>query len=191
MKRLFLTLLIGLFIFSANADKRETRSERRAREAVQDSLDYESAKSAMDMMKFIIKVDKITDPNGRTTSIQQVNSNFISVEDDYTIIQVAIYNDRLGRNGIGGATVDGLINHKEQTTAKNGNTIMKYSVLGNQISTQVQVTLLKDSNKVVVMLMPNDRGGDYTLYGNLYPSDETTVYSVTPNLTGPRPNIRR
>ncbi|MFI3239860.1 MAG: DUF4251 domain-containing protein [Bacteroidales bacterium] len=184
MKQLLLALVIGSFIFSANAEENEQKAERRVLEAVADSVNYESAKSSMDMMKFIVMIDKITAPNGKTTNIQQVSTNFISVEDNYSVIQVAIYNDRLAQNGIGGATVDGSIDHKEQSIAKNGNNILKYSILGSQISAQVQITLLKDSNKVIVMLMPNNKGGDYTLYGELYPSDDTNVYGITPNVSG-------
>ncbi|MFI3239861.1 MAG: DUF4251 domain-containing protein [Bacteroidales bacterium] len=182
MNRLLLAIVICSFILSSIAGNNETRAERREREIILDSLKYNTAQNAMEQMQFVIKVDKVTLPSGKTIFIQLAKMNFITVDDDYTIIQVAVPNIDTKFNEFGGITVDGLVTYQKLAETKKGDFILKYSVLGNYISAQVHITLLNNSNRTIVRVIPNYKGGDVTLYGELLPAYDTTELSITPDL---------
>lgn len=200
MKRFFImvvVLLTSTVCISAYAqyddDKHETREEKKERKAAEkaqeeavDSLKFQAAKKAMKDMQFVIPADRLTFPNGRTINSDE-NTNFISVSGESTVIQIAFPNTGFGGfNGLGGITVDGSITNVKHSETKKGNVILEYGALGSSLSAQIYITLMADSNEVMVTVQPNFSGDELTVYGELVPTAASSVYETMPNVVVPR-----
>ena len=161
MNRLFLfmtILVLGVPVYAQSEKRIDTKEKQEnvnSRElkkqlaAIQDSINYKNAVSALE------------------------KSNFVS--DNRAIVQVAPFNGG-GPNGVGGITVEGSASNVKVQTDKKGNTTLSMNVMGTGISATVNIFLFKGSNYASVVISPNYNSNRITLRGRLVPKEYSTVF---------------
>lgn len=144
--------------------------EKRNRE-IKDSIDHIMAVDAMNRGYYVLMADRIT-MRGRPYMNPEPNTNFVLVQGDEAVIQLASNNGRLGLNGMGGITVEGRISGlRGGEPDKKGKISYDFNVSGPAISAQVQITLYKEDNQAMAIVSPNFWSGNLTVYGRIVPYD--------------------
>ena len=178
---LMLVLLIGTgTIMTLNAQetqlsKKELRAQRRAKEAAEAKLRYETAMNAIKEGKFVLEADKITFKRGQFVYVTSF-TNFIMVNGDRATVQLAFNTMRSGPNGIGGITVDGTISDPKIKTTKRGNLSYSFSIQGVGISAQINLTLNEGDNTAEADVNPNFNSNRTTMSGVIVPLEESNVF---------------
>lgn len=153
----------------------ETKEERKVREKkleeLRDSIAFVEAKMAIDSSYFVITADRIMLDNRINVMAPESSTNFILVQGDKAIVQLALSRAHPGLNGLGGITVDGTIGGRKIKTTKKGDIYYTFNVNGTGISAQVTITVYKNSNQSMVYISPNFHSNTLTVYGPLIPYD--------------------
>ena len=145
--------------------------EKRNRE-IQDSIYHATAAEAMAKGFYVLMADRIM-IKGRAFMNPTPNTNFILIQGDNAIIQLAANNGRTGLNGLGGITVEGKINGlKGGIPDKKGKITYNFGVSGPAISAQVHITLYGEDNQATAIVSPNFWSGNLTVYGRIVPYEE-------------------
>ena len=106
-------------IYPKQEQKSENRSERRKAERKQrqsekfiqaeiDSINYANALQALENLDFVLEADQLVFKRGMSVFVS-TTTNFISVQNDKAVVQIAPFNAGGGPNGVGGITVAGRI----------------------------------------------------------------------------------
>lgn len=138
------------------------------------SIDYAKAVQALENLEFVVEADQLVFKRGQSAFVSS-STNFISMHDDKTVVQVAPFNGG-GPNGVGGVTVEGRASDIKLKTDKRGNTYFTMNVLGNGISAMVTISMAKGSNRASVTVNPNFNSNRITLNGILIPAEESRVF---------------
>ena len=165
MNRLFLfmtILVLGVPVYAQSEKRIDTKEKQEnvnSRElkkqlaAIQDSINYKNAVSALEKSNFVLEADQLLFKRGGTAFVSS-NTNFVSLSDNRAIVQVAPFNGG-GPNGVGGITVEGSASNVKVQTDKKGNTTLSMNVMGTGISATVNIFLFKGSNYASVVISPN------------------------------------
>lgn len=177
MKSVVLSVLILLSVAaSAVGSAPQNRKERKAAEAVQDSINHEVAVKAMKDMDFVLEADRLILTKGENVMVQS-NLNFVSVEGDRAVIQVATLRGP-GANGVGGITVDGTVSDVRFNTNRKGDIYMSMNVLGAVASCRVSISLPKGGSTARVTIDPNYSSDDISMYGRIVPAELSIVHQA-------------
>lgn len=153
----------------------ETKEERKAREkrleALRDSIAFVEAQRALDSSYFVITADRIMLDNRVNIMSPEAGTNFVLVQGDKAIVQLAFNTGFSGLNGLGGITVEGTVGKRKRKVSKKGDISYDFSVNGTSISAQVYITVYKNSNQAMVYINPNFNSNSMTVYGPLIPYD--------------------
>ena len=103
------------------------------------------------------------------------NTNFISLNDDKAVVQVAPRPSG-GPNGVGGITLEGTASYITIRTDKRGNHYFRMSVFGSSIQATVDISLPKDGYRASVTITPNLNSNKITLYGEIVPLEFSRVF---------------
>ncbi len=110
MKNLFLVLLIAILSTGFQSvfaqEKTMTKSEKKLEKQKQEEAQWYQLKQIIDDKQFVFKGNIINTTNGTTTLDPRIN--FVSIQGDKAVVQFASGFGG-GQNGIGGYTVDGLV----------------------------------------------------------------------------------
>lgn len=155
-------------------EKKETKEQKKLREALQDSINYAQALHALETLNFVMEADQLVFKRGRTAFVTS-QTNFVSLSDDKAIVQIAPFNGG-GPNGVGGITLEGRASNIRIKTDKKGNTTFMMSVMGTGLSASIDIRLNKGSNKVSVTVNPNFHSNRVTLNGRLLPSEWSNIH---------------
>ena len=181
MNRLFLfmtILVLGVPVYAQSEKRIDTKEKQEnvnSRElkkqlaAIQDSINYKNAVSALEKSNFVLEADQLLFKRGGTAFVSS-NTNFVSLSDNRAIVQVAPFNGG-GLNGVGGITVEGSASNVKVQTDKKGNTTLSMNVMGTGISATVNIFLFKGSNYASVVISPNYNSNRITLRGRLVPKE--------------------
>ena len=101
-----------------------------------DSVYWDEALDAIKDTTFTLEADKVVFPYGLIAYVNS-NTNFVSVNKDDAVVQVAFNVPFSGPNGIGGVTVQGSVSGYKIQTDKKGTTQVSMSVTGIGISAQI------------------------------------------------------
>ena len=121
-------------IYPKQEQKSENRSERRKAERKQrqsekfiqaeiDSINYANALQALENLDFVLEADQLVFKRGMSVFVS-TTTNFISVQNDKAVVQIAPFNAGGGPNGVGGITVEGLASNIQIKTDKRGNLLL-------------------------------------------------------------------
>lgn len=149
--------------------KAQKKAIEKRKKEISDSLDHARAVEALKNGYYVLMADRIM-IRGRSFLGIDSNKNFLLIQGDEAVIQLAANNGRLGLNGLGGITVEGRVSGlKGGEPDKKGCVSYRFSVSGPAVSAQVQVTLYKDDNQAVAIVSPNFGAGSLTVYGKIEP----------------------
>ena len=185
LMRIFAVMLVATFMAQAlpaqeleqisGIPENETKEERKAREkrleALRDSIAFVEARMALDSSYFVITADRIMLDNRINIMAPEAGTNFVLVQGDKAIVQLAFNNGFSGLNGLGGITVEGSINNRKTKVSKKGDISYDFSVNGTSISAQVYITVYKNTNQAMVYINPYFNSISMTVYGPLIPYD--------------------
>lgn len=155
--------------------REQRREERKAQEERQDSLQFSQAFQAINNKAFTLEANQVVFKYGQTAFVSS-NTNFVSVNGDQAVVQIAFNIPAAGPNGLGGITVQGSVSGYQVTTDKSGNVYVAMNVIGAAISATVNITLYSGSNQASVTVNPNFNSNQLTLNGQLVPSSQSTVF---------------
>lgn len=193
MKRFIIPLLLLCMtgVMNAQQTQKELREikreearkrieERKALEAIQDSVAFEKALAALKAGSFVLEADNILFPNGIMRYVTST-TNYVEVNEGEGIVQTAFNNFTYspGPNGLGGVTVQGSISEPEIRTDKHGNVFYSYSITGIAISATVSITLTGGTNEASAYISPNFNSNNITVNGHIVPYDESVVFQGT------------
>lgn len=158
---------------TAPIPENETKKERKERikkdHEIVDSIYHLKAELAADDGYFVLQATEVRNSYGRYELGLNDNTNFLLMQGDKGIFQVAFNNMSAGANGLGGITLHGNISRKELKYDKKGNTIITYMMIGRRMNASVTITLFKGSDQAIADVFPTLGNGRITLRGRLVP----------------------
>ncbi len=151
----------------------ETKKERKERikkdHEIVDSIFHMKAERAAIDGYFVLQATEVRNSYGHYEMGLNDNTNFLLMQDDKGIFQVAFNNMSAGANGLGGITLHGHISNKRVTHDKKGNTIITYTMVGRRMNASVSITIFNGSDQAVADVFPNLGNGRISLRGRLVP----------------------
>lgn len=159
----------------------ETNKERKERikkdHEIVDSVFHLKALHAIQNGYFVLQARQVRNSYGQYEMGLNDNSNFLLMQGDKGIFQVAFNNMSAGANGLGGVTLHGRISKLDIKGDKKGNAIITYNMIGRRMNAYVTITLFKGSDQAVATIDPTLGRGQITLRGRLVPyrNDEIRI----------------
>lgn len=189
MKRIILMLGLilalgatGAMAQTANTQETVTKEQRRMlkqeRKAIQAQIDSMLAAEAWQAIadtSFTLEADQVAFKDGSIAYVNS-NTNFVSVNHDNAVVQVAFNVPFPTPNGIGGVTLLGKVQNMKVTTDKKRSVNIRMNVVGIGISAQVFINMYAGTNRASVDIIPNFNSRRLTLRGILMPSKKSSVY---------------
>lgn len=158
--------------------KARQKALKKEQQALQDRIDsayWEESLAAIKDTTFTLEADKVVFKYGQIAYVNS-NTNFVSINRDNAVVQVAFNVPFSGPNGIGGITVQGSVSGYKVTTDKKGTTTITMSVMGVGISAQVWITMYKGTHEASVDILPNFNSQRLTLNGVVLPLEKSNIY---------------
>ena len=183
MKKL-IVLTVALLVAGVGmgyTQPQDASSRKRARQqmkAEQDALDrqaFDEARQAIEAREFVLEADQVVFKRGSSAYVSS-NTNFIAVQGNKAVVQVAFDIPVSGPNGLGGVTVSGSASDYKQSVDKKGNIRVSMNVIGTGISAQVYINLPNGSNQASVDISPNFHSNRISLRGELLPLSKANVF---------------
>ncbi len=152
----FILLMLNneVYCFGQNKEdsdlsKSQSRKEKRElkRKAVQltDSLNFASAKAAIDNKKWSLEVKTLYDKNGMPVQIDNPRDN-VSMRGENTSIHLSLKYDAIDKKGISAISARGTVVDYTKKIDKKGAVTIRYLVLDKGRNVEVVITLLGDGN---------------------------------------------
>lgn len=176
MRTTILLAVLALMLGSCKSqqDPAQKAAEKAAKEA-QGQMQFDKAMQAVNNKAFVLEADRVTFKNGQFVYVN-ANTNFISMHDGKSTVQLAFNSPYAGPNGIGGITVTGTVSNFKTETDKKGNVTISMAVMGVGISANVSIQLINGSNVCSATVYPNFSGNIITFSGNLYSEADSNVF---------------
>ncbi len=157
------------------AERDAQRKEQKAKEAAEDRAWYEAAVQAIKERSFVLEADRVEFKRGRFAYVTP-NTNFVSLDGNKAVVQLAFNTGYSGPNGIGGITVDGNVSGLDVKTDKKGNVNIKMMIQGTAISASVSIRMSAGSNKATATVSPNFNSNRVSFSGTIYPTSQSNVF---------------
>ena len=143
--------------------------EKRLKERV-DSLGHAKAGAALERGYWVILADRVSvGYTGYTASGLNGNSNFIFQQAGEGMVQTAFNQASPGLNGMGGMTLQGNVSGVKMRVDKKGNIRYTYSMTGEDISAQIDITVYAGTDYAQAIVEPTFSGPRLTINGRLLP----------------------
>lgn len=161
----------------ANETKKERKERIKKDHQIVDSIFNLKAVRAVQDGYFVLQATEVRGSGGAYSLGLNNNSNFLLVQGDKGIFQVAFNTPNPGANGLGGVTLHGRINKKDIRQDKDGNTIVGFSMIGSKMNASVTITIYKESDQAIADIYPTMGYGRFSLRGRLVPytNDKITI----------------
>ncbi|MBR5029828.1 MAG: DUF4251 domain-containing protein [Muribaculaceae bacterium] len=151
----------------------ETKKERKERikkdHEIVDSIYHLKALYAIEDGYFVLQATQISNSYGNWALGLNDNSNFLLMQGDKGIFQVAYNTMSAGANGLGGVTLHGRISNMDIKEDKKGNAIISYNMIGRRMNAYVTITLFKGGDTAIATIDPTLGRGRITMRGRLVP----------------------
>lgn len=143
--------------------------------AVVDSISGVQALAAMNMAAFVLEADNVTFRRGYRKMVNN-NTNFISLNGNRAVIQVAPSDFHSGPNGLGGVTVQGAVSGVELISDKDDdNVVFRMNVSGIGVSAHVMIRMNVKSNRATATITPNFNSNIITMDGYIVPLETSSM----------------
>jgi hypothetical protein len=151
MKRVFIVMLaamVALPVFTQELSKQEQKKlqkELKKEQKAEEQAQTARVVSAMaEYGKFVLEANMLKDKRGNSINVSS-NLNFVAVDSLTGVIQVGS-NSYIGRNGVGGVTVEGQVSdYKYIKNEKNGTYTISYYLRTPVGSYDVRISAYPDS----------------------------------------------
>ncbi|WP_297929775.1 DUF4251 domain-containing protein [uncultured Coprobacter sp.] len=173
--------LIGIGMVSQLHSSEKISQKKISKHNVPDSTDMKYHAQALAALKdssFVFNTHQIIFNNGISTSVSSV-TNFISLNKNRVVVQIAFDTPYIGYNGLGGITVEGHISTVKMRTDKKGFTRYEFYANGTGISARVELTLHPTNNSATAIISPNFNSKQLNLSGSISPLNKAYIYKGT------------
>lgn len=178
MKKMVSILICALALMVGHIQAQEvelTKEEKKALQEKIDSIQHAEAVEAINAKKFTLEADQVVFKYGQTAYVTS-NTNFVSVDGEDAVVQVAFNIPAAVPNGLGGVTVDGKVSSYEMRTDKRGTLYLSMNVMGTGISARLDISMPKGTNNATVTITPNFNSNRLTLNGVILPAFKSSVF---------------
>lgn len=178
MKKMVSILICALALMVGHIQAQEvelTKEEKKALQEKIDSIQHAEAVEAVNAKKFTLEADQVVFKYGQTAYVTS-NTNFVSVDGEDAVVQVAFNIPAAGPNGLVGVTVDGKVSSYEMRTDKKGTLYLSMNVMGTGISARLDISMPKGTNNATVTITPNFNSNRLTLNGVILPAFKSSVF---------------
>lgn len=168
MKKLVYIMMIAVLAVSCSIGK---TAEQKALESRVDSVAHIEATKAMASGYFVVQTTSISDNYGHLMTGLSPDANFVLVQNDKGMLQVAPMRADMGLNGLGGITLHGYMRDVDLKVPDTplGEVSMKYMLVGADVNATIFITLHKGSDMATVTAIPTLGSGTMTMRGRLVP----------------------
>jgi len=181
MKRLITIVLVALLALPAfsqdlsNKEQKQLEKQLKKEQKAEEMVQKTKVVTAMvEYQRFVLEAYSLKDKRGNTVNVSS-NINFIAADSLQGVIQVGS-NTYIGRNGVGGTTVEGQIsNYKYTLHEKSGSYTMTYVLSTPVGSYDVRLTVYPDE-RASADVSSTTWGGKLTYNGYLVPIGASRVY---------------
>ena len=153
----------------ANETKKERKERIKKDHEIVDSIYHLKALHAIQDGYFVLQATQVRNSYGSYALGLNDNSNFLLMQGDKGIFQVAYNIVSAGPNGLGGVTLHGRISNLDIKGDKKGNAIVTFNMIGRSVNAYVTLTLLKGGDQALATIDPTLGRGQITLRGRLVP----------------------
>lgn len=153
----------------ANETKKERKERIKKDHQIVDSIFHLKAERAAFDGYFVLQATQVSNSRGHYELGLNDNTNFMLMQGDKGIFQVAFNNMNAGANGLGGITLHGRISNKQFKHDKKGNAIITYTMVGRRMNATVTITIFKESDQAIADVYPTLGNGRISLRGRLVP----------------------
>lgn len=178
MKKMVSILICALALMVGHIQAQEvelTKEEKKALQEKIDSIQHAEAVEAINAKKFTLEADQVVFKYGQTAYVTS-NTNFVSVDGEDAVVQVAFNIPAAGPNELGGVTVNGKVSSYEMRTDKRGTLYLSMNVMGVGISARLDISMPKGTNNATVTITPNFNSNRLTLNGVILPAFKSSVF---------------
>lgn len=178
MKKMVSILICALALMVGHIQAQEvelTKEEKKALQEKIDSIQHAEAVEAINAKKFTLEADQVVFKYGQTAYVTS-NTNFVSVDGEDAVVQVAFNIPAAGPSGLGGVTVNGKVSSYEMRTDKRGTLYLSMNVMGVGISARLDISMPKGTNNATVTITPNFNSNRLTLNGVILPAFKSSVF---------------
>lgn len=178
MKKIVLFMIVMLLMLANSVQAQEQKLSREEKKVLQerlDSLQAVEAEQAINGKAFTLEADQVIFKYGHTAYVNS-NTNFVSVQGNQAVVQVAFNIPVSGPNGLGGVTVDGSVSSYEVKKDKKGNLLLSMNVMGAGISARVDISMPKGTNQATIDISPNFNSNRLSLRGIVLPLEKSNVF---------------
>jgi hypothetical protein len=191
MKTLLTILVSFAFVLGAYAQegteqlspreiKKMQKEQRKAQKAAEAERMAEVTKHMVHQQQFVLEADYLSDKYGQRAPVTPT-INFVMVDSTVGTVQFGDA-QRIGYNGVGGATIDGRITKYEYTvTGKRQDSYSIRMIFMSSIGTY-DITLMINSQGVGDASIRGNWSGQLNYHGKLVPLTLSRVYKGTPIL---------
>ena len=122
MRKVVILTLVTLFTCveysqAQTTEKEMTRQEKKRSSGSFGQMLFQEAKEAIDNQTFVLEADRVYFKYG-TSAFVSSNTNFVGLDGDKAVVQVAFNVPFSGPNGLGGITVDGNASNYKVNAAR-------------------------------------------------------------------------
>lgn len=153
----------GCSALRSDSDTGLTKAQRKAQREYEDSVVAEIARRAVLDSSFIAGADQIMTKRGRSVNVAS-NLNYVSLNGNVGVIQIASTYGMLGFNGLGGITLEGTVRDMDVRFDKKGNLTMSMRIVGSGRSGEAVLQMAKGSNRAVVQVKGTFSSSSITMY---------------------------
>lgn len=151
-----------------------TKAQQKELRQKEDSLRVVIARKAVTDGHFIAIADQITLRNGRVFHVN-TGLNYVGLNGNEGIIQLASNSPWIGLNGMGGVTLKGMATDIKTSVDKKGGLSMSMRLVGSGLSSEVTLQMPKDSNRAYVQIKGTFSFRQLSMYCIVEPYDGTGV----------------
>lgn len=153
----------------ANETKKERKERIKKDHEIVDSIYHLKALHAIQDGYFVLQATQVRNSYGSYALGLNDNSNFLLMQGDKGIFQVAYNVISAGANGLGGVTLHGRISNIDIKGDKKGNAIVTFNMIGRSVNAYVTLTLFNGGDQALATIDPTLGRGQITLRGRLVP----------------------
>ena len=154
----------------------ETKKERKERQQRVDSFAHEKAAQAIVQRYFVITATQVrVGRMGYPVNGLNEDTNYLLMQGDGGIVQVAFNGPSPGLNGLGGITLPGEIKNFEISKGKKGDLYVTYSMVSSYMNADVNITLHRGGDKATATIMPAFGHDRIEIIGRLIPYRDKNI----------------
>jgi Domain of unknown function (DUF4251) len=156
---------------SKSQTRKERRELKRKADQLTDSLNFTSAKAAIENKKWSLEVKTLYDKNGMPIQIDNPRDN-VSMRGETTSIHLSLKYDAIDKKGIGAISARGTVLDYSKKVDKKGVITIRYLVLDKGKNAEVVITLSGEGNNANAEIESPTTGKKIRFSGKLVPYEK-------------------